>query len=222
MRLTNNSGRSREQILESSGSKPSSIFESHCEKGCSLSMWLTCSRILRTKNCVLIGITENEEFSEENWTNLDIDRRNICRGILTDYTYVLVKETVSPMHETAASHLVGSICAAIIRQLLLNPGQMPHEAFRLHGSGSRSLGLSLWLTLGLKFERFGGEPDGGIGWAEEKLPFVFLEVGVSDSKSKTVNRVRHWLSKAKGKAFLCSKFLLICSGKTWHCHLHKI
>jgi hypothetical protein len=119
VRLTNNSGRSREQILELSGSKPSSIFESHCEKGCSLSMWLTGSRILNTKNCVLIGITENGEFSEENWTGLDTDRRNICRGILTDYTYVLVKEMVSPMHETATSHLAGSICAAIIRQLHL-------------------------------------------------------------------------------------------------------
>jgi len=44
---------------------------------------------------------------------------------------------------------------------------------------------------------------------EENFPFVFLEVGVSDSKSKTVNCVRHWLFKAKGKAFLCSKFLVI-------------
>jgi len=108
MKLTNNSGRSMKLRLESSGSKPSSIFESHCEKGCSdLSMWLTRSRILSTKNCVLIGVTENGEFSEEDWTNLDIDRRNICRGISTDYSYVLVKEMLFPMHETAASHLVG-------------------------------------------------------------------------------------------------------------------
>lgn len=70
-------------------------------------MWLTRSRILSTKNCVLIGVTENGEFSEEDWTNLDIDRRNICRGISTDYSYVLVKEMLFPMHETAASHLVG-------------------------------------------------------------------------------------------------------------------
>jgi len=54
---------------------------------------------------------------------------------------------------------------------------------------------------------------GGIGWVEEKLPFLFLEVGVSDSKSKTVNRVRHWLFKAKSKAFLCSKFLVFIQGR---------
>jgi hypothetical protein len=42
--------------------------------------------------------------------------------------------------------------------------------------------LCLWLTLGLKFERFGGEPDGGVVWVEEKIPFVFLEVSGSDTK----------------------------------------
>jgi hypothetical protein len=36
---------------------------------------------------------------------------------------------------------------------------------------------------------------------------------VSDPKSKTVNRIRHWLFKAKGKAILCSKSLVIVQGR---------
>jgi len=147
-------------------------------------------RILKSNSCVVVGISEYVEFSNDDWANLDIDRRYICRRILTNYEYILVKEMVFPLHETAASHLVGSICAAIIRQLLQNGNQMPHETFRLHGSGR------------LKFERFSGEPDGGVGWIGEKIPFVFLEVGVSDTKNRTVNRVRHWLFKAKGKGRL--------------------
>jgi hypothetical protein len=70
-------------------------------------------------------------------------------------------------------------------------------------------GLYLWLTVGLKFERFGGEPDGGIGWVEDKVPFIFLEVGVSDTKIKMANRVRHCLFKVQGKAILCSEILLM-------------
>ena len=105
--------------------------------------WLTNSRILKNKHSILLGITENREFSIDDWLSLDIDRRSICRRILTKYTYILVKEIVSPIHEVGASHLIGSICAAIIRQLLLNPNQMPHEALRLHGSGSMPLSLSM-------------------------------------------------------------------------------
>jgi len=61
----------------------------------------------------------------------------------------------------------------------------------------------------LKFERFSGEPDSSVGWVEEKLPFLFLEVSVSDTKKKTVNRIKYWLFKAKGKAIFCSESLFI-------------
>jgi hypothetical protein len=43
--------------------------------------------------------------------------------------------------------------------------------------------------VGLEFERFTGKPDGGVGWVKERLPFVFLEIGVSDTKTKTVKRI---------------------------------
>jgi len=65
----------------------------------------------------------------------------------------------------------------------------------------------LYLLLGanllvIKLVRFSGEPDGGLTWPNEPLPFALIEVGVSDSGEKTRGRIVHWLTKGEGK--VCS------------------
>ena len=53
----------------------------------------------------------------------------------------------------------------------------------------------------IKLERFSGEPDGGLTWPNESLPFALIEVGVSDSGKKTRGCMVHWLTKGHGKVY---------------------
>ena len=85
---------------------------------------LTFCRLLKGKESVVVNIENGVEFTDEDWSDLDLDRRNISRGIITNYSYVLLKEMGSPIHETSAEHLIGAISAGIIRQSLANPIQM--------------------------------------------------------------------------------------------------
>ena len=53
----------------------------------------------------------------------------------------------------------------------------------------------------ISFPRFCGEPDGGLLWDGENLPFAILEVGYSDGGKKTRSRSSHWLTRGAGKVW---------------------
>lgn len=55
------------------------------------------------------------------------------------------------------------------------------------------------LTSELDLGRFTGEPDGGLAWFGEVVPFIVLEVGYSDSGTKTRNRAQHWITRGHGQ-----------------------
>jgi len=61
---------------------------------------------------------------------------------------------------------------------------------------------SLPLTLVLSFPHFCGEPDGSLAFPGQVIPFVIIEVGVSDTARKTNGRTEHWLRRATGKVFI--------------------
>ena len=68
---------------------------------------------------------------------------------------------------------------------------------------SNSLSIFLGANLlVIKLIRFWGEPEGGLAWPNQPLPFALIEVGVSDSGKKTRGRIVHWLTKGEGK--VCS------------------
>jgi hypothetical protein len=52
--------------------------------------------------------------------------------------------------------------------------------------------------------KFCGEPDGGLLWDGEDMPFALLEVGYADCTKKTRGRSSHWLTPGAGK--VCSSF----------------
>src|SRR4030095_11850602 len=56
----------------------------------------------------------------------------------------------------------------------------------------------------IRFPMFCGEPDGGLVWHGENLPFAILEVGYSDDGKKTRGRSIHWLTRGGGK--VCPSF----------------
>lgn len=58
------------------------------------------------------------------------------------------------------------------------------------------------LTLVLSFPHFCGEPDGGLALPGQVIPFIIVEVGVSDSARKTDGRTEHWLRRASGQVFV--------------------
>jgi hypothetical protein len=51
----------------------------------------------------------------------------------------------------------------------------------------------------LNLGRFTGEPDGGLAWYGEVVPFIVLETGYSDSGGKTRNRAQHWITRGHGQ-----------------------
>ena len=49
---------------------------------------------------------------------------------------------------------------------------------------------------------FCGEPDGGLAFPGQVIPFIVVEVGVSDSATKTNGRMEHWLRRASGHVLI--------------------
>ena len=58
------------------------------------------------------------------------------------------------------------------------------------------------LMLVLSFPHFCGEPDGGLAFPGQVIPFIVVEVGVSDSATKTNGRMEHWLRRASGHVLI--------------------
>ena len=69
---------------------------------------------------------------------------------------------------------------------------------------------------GLEFPFFKGEPDNGIAFSGQRVPFGLLEVGFSDSLEKTKSRARHWIVRGNpGVEFsvlpkLIGRFFFLC------------
>lgn len=62
----------------------------------------------------------------------------------------------------------------------------------------------------ISFPAFCGEPDGGLIWDGENLPFAILEVGYSDGGKKIRSRSSHWLTRGAGKVYpLFNRILMI-------------
>lgn len=77
---------------------------------------------------------------------------------------------------------------------------------KLCGDGC-TLSYSSQLTLVLSFPQFCGEPDGGLAFPGQVIPFVIIEVGLSDSGRNTNGRTEHWLRRASGQVFTVFKTL---------------
>lgn len=109
----------------------------------------------------------------------------------------------SPIHSRAARFVETKVREAI-RELLL-PDVDSDGLIILHGDGrtdSHSHCL-MKLIVGLLMDKFGGEPDGGIGFRGIHYPFLLLETGNSDNLKKTRGRTEHWLLRGKGAVISC-------------------
>ena len=111
----------------------------------------------------------------------------------------------SPAHARAATFVQTKLMNAIISQTLLPNNAVPDdEKIVTTGDGCNELLTTLIRpkSLDIKLPRFSGEPDGGLLWDGEELPFAVIEVGVSDGGTKTRGRCRHWITRGGGS--VCS------------------
>jgi hypothetical protein len=139
---------------------------------------------------------EGKAFSKDDWECLDRVREKYKhnRKIQTDFHYVLIKEMVSQVHARTSGFVERKLVAAIIGQLLPDP-QIEDERIECSREG-RSNPAPSNSQIGLYFPRFCGEPDGGIAWPGQEVPFIVIETGYSDSGSKTRSRAQHWITQA--------------------------
>ena len=87
-----------------------------------------------------------------------------------------------------------------LRKLYLGETEVTNPSFLFLGANLLVLGLS----------RFTGEPDGGLAWFGEIVPFVIIETGYSDSARKTRNRAQHWVVRGRGQVYSTFGELLTC------------
>jgi hypothetical protein len=85
-----------------------------------------------------------------------------------------------------------------MRKSYLVETEVSKPSFLLPGADLLEFGLG----------RFTGEPDGGLAWFGEIVPFMIIETGYSDSARKTRNRAQHWVVRGRGQAYSAFSELL--------------
>jgi len=119
----------------------------------------------------------------------------------------------SPAHSRAASFVQTKLMNAIVSQILLPNNAVPDDEKIVTTGDQRNEPLTTLIrpnSLDTKLPHFSGEPDGGLLWDGEELPFAVIEVGISDGGAKTRGRCRHWITRGGGS--VCSskgRFLII-------------
>jgi hypothetical protein len=151
--------------------------------------WLNC-RIKHHKGSLLFSgnISGVELLSKGDWTVFENFRSKYKhnRKILVDGTFIVVKELPSLIHSRSSAMLQSILSRSLCKQLLMQDGKEDYEKLVPCGDGSKQSfcsflrGLISELSLG----RFTGEPDGGLAWFGEVVPFLVLETGYSDSGRK--------------------------------------
>ena len=53
-----------------------------------------------------------------------------------------------------------------------------------------------------------GEPNGGLAWFGEIVPFMITETDYFDSARKTRNRAQHWVMRGRGQVYSAFSELL--------------
>jgi hypothetical protein len=108
-------------------------------------------------------------------------------------------------YSRAASFIQMKLMNAIVAQLLLPNNIIPDdEIITTINNECNEPPLILSNSIAITLPKFCGEPDGGLLWDGEDLPFALLEVGYSDCYEKTRGRAIHWLTRGAGK--VCPSF----------------
>jgi len=152
-------------------------------------------------------------FSEQDWKSIDEVREKYKynRRIETDFHFFLIKEIVSQVHSRAsqfmqmklASAELDSCCYQIRKLRMKNVSSVQEKDVTNPFSEMRLMRLGLYLP------RFCGEPDGGLAWPGQELPFAVIETGCSDSGVKIRSRAQHWVTRGGGSVYPPFSMLLI-------------
>src|SRR5271169_1602357 len=130
---------------------------------------------------------DHPPFSVAEIDTFDSTKTNLRlhRNYLTDYTFLLLKEMHSRPHASASRLLESDIAAAIVTQTFQYSETPARHRIIPYGDGGARPGVHKLSDIGLSLPHFRGEPDGGLAWVGQSKPVIVIEMGVSDSETKT-------------------------------------
>lgn len=124
------------------------------------------------------------------------------RTFYSDGHRLVVKEKPTAAHSRTAYYIQARLSDAILGQLVApTDGVEDDEIITPINDECKKPPLTRSNSVDIKLPRFCGEPDGGLLWPGEDLPFAVLEVGYSDTGRKTRGRSYHWLTRGAGSVF---------------------